>query len=160
MEGQDPRPWQAFHNQEVSGSGWIAYGESQTGLNHTFNEDNYILLPLQNNRLLVAVADGLGGHNAGQVASSLACETLYACAHKGMLDCSADSGDSIAQSLAAIVLAAHQTIAQRSQAIAAFAGMGCTLTAVIVSATRAWFCHVGDSRLYRISNNICRADYR
>ncbi len=156
MEGQYPTLWHAFHNREVSGNGWAAYGESQTGWNHALNEDNYILLPLQNNRLLVAVADGLGGHNAGQIASRLACETLYSCAQKGMLDRPEDSGYSIAQSLEAIVLEAHQMIGQRSQAIAACEGMGCTLTAVIISATRAWFCHVGDSRLYQIGNNICQ----
>jgi PPM family protein phosphatase len=156
MEGQDPRHWQAFHHREVSGSGWIAYGESQTGWNHALNEDNYILLPLQNNRLLVAVADGLGGHNAGQVASRLACDTLYGCAQKGMLNPPENGAYSIAQSLEAIVLQAHQTIAQRSYAVAAFKGMGCTLTTVLVSATEAWFCHVGDSRLYQIGNNICQ----
>jgi PPM family protein phosphatase len=156
MEGQGPSAWQSFHNREVSGSGWIAYGESQTGWNHALNEDNCILLPLQNNRLLVAVADGLGGHNAGQVASRLACETLYDCAQQGMLDRPDDGAYHIAQSLESIVLEAHQIIGQRSQAIAAYEGMGCTLTAVIISATRAWFCHVGDSRLYHIGNNICQ----
>jgi PPM family protein phosphatase len=65
----------------------------------------------------------------------------------------ANRGYSIAQSMEAMVLAAHHTIVARSHTNARFAGMGCTLTAAVVSASRAWYCHVGDTRLYHIGKS-------
>jgi PPM family protein phosphatase len=153
MDGHDTNTWKAFHNREVSGNGWSAYGESRTGRKRVFNEDNYTLLPLAQDHLLVAVADGLGGHSAGQLASRLACETLCACAYRDLVERVEDRGYSIAQSLEAMVIAAHRTIVARSHTNAIFAGMGCTLTAAVVSASRAWYCHVGDSRLYHIGKS-------
>jgi PPM family protein phosphatase len=155
MEGYDARPWQVFHNRELSGGGWSAYGESRTGSKRAFNEDNYILAPLAHDRLLVAVADGLGGHNAGQVASRLACETLFDAACNGTLDRHDDSDQNMLQSLESTILEAHQRIAMWSKDIEAFEGMGCTLTAAIVAQHRAWYCHVGDSRLYQIGSATC-----
>ncbi|MEZ5572780.1 MAG: protein phosphatase 2C domain-containing protein [Halioglobus sp.] len=155
MESLDTRPWRAYHNRQLRGSGWSAYGESRKGSNRACNEDNYILAPLAHDRLLVAVADGLGGHNAGRIASRLACETLYDSAHNGTLDRIDDSGGSVLQALEAVIQDAHQRIAMWSKDIAAFEGMGCTLTAAVIAMHRAWYCHVGDSRLYQISDTSC-----
>lgn len=152
MDRPYSEPWQAYHNRELSGSGWVAYGGSQTGRNRPHNEDSYILLPLDNSRLLAAVADGLGGHRAGEIASSLACQTLYLRALGGALDGVEHAG----HALEAMVAEAHHTIAARSQASAASEGMGCTLTVALLGPNNAWFCHVGDSRLYQIRNNACR----
>ncbi|MEZ5503831.1 MAG: protein phosphatase 2C domain-containing protein [Halioglobus sp.] len=155
MEANDNRPWQSYHNRQLNGRGWTSYGESRAGSKRASNEDNYILAPLAHDRLLVAVADGLGGHNAGQVASRLACESLYDATRNGALDPTDHSDRSIVHALAAVVLDAHQRIAMWSKDIAAFEGMGCTLTAAIIAAHRAWYCHVGDSRLYQIGSTTC-----
>jgi protein phosphatase len=155
MDGHEPRPWEAFHNRKLSGRGWCAYGESRAGAARAANEDNYILVPLAHDRLLVAVADGLGGHNAGQIASRLACETLFDAARNGSLDPHDDSDQSILRSLESTILDAHERIALWSKDIEAFEGMGCTLTAAIVAQHRAWYCHVGDSRLYHIGGTTC-----
>jgi protein phosphatase len=156
MDGHEPRPWEAFHNRKLSGRGWCAYGESRAGTARTANEDNYILVPLAHDRLLVAVADGLGGHNAGQIASRLACETLFDAACNGTLDRHDDSDQGVLQALESTILNAHQRIAMWSTDIEAFEGMGCTLTAAIIAAHRVWYCHVGDSRLYHISGTTCQ----
>lgn len=155
MEGHDTRPWQAFQNRALHGRGWSAYGESRTGSKRASNEDNYVLAPLAHDRLLVAVADGLGGHNAGQVASRLACETLFDAVRNGTLDAHDDSDQSILHALESTILEAHQRIALWSKDIKAFEGMGCTFTAAIVAQHRAWYCHVGDSRLYHIGSATC-----
>lgn len=152
MDGHQPRAWEALHNREISGRGWCAYGESRAGTARAYNEDNYILAPLAHDRLLVAVADGLGGHNAGQIASRLACETLFDAARNGTLDRHDGSDQGILHVLETTILDAHRRIAMWSQDIEAFEGMGCTLTAAIVVQHRAWYCHVGDSRLYRIGS--------
>lgn len=85
---------------------------------------------------LYAVADGMGGHRGGDVASSLALETVEA----RFLE-----GDG---SLADQVRAANGAVHDRSVADRAVSGMGTTLTAVIVEDATARLAHVGDSRAY------------
>jgi protein phosphatase len=106
------------------------------------NEDAHLVEPL-----LFVVADGMGGHQAGEVASALAVQTLHARLADG-----AHSVDvvvaAVAEANAAIFHAAHQNDGQR--------GMGTTLTAIAVLpadgehvATLA-LVNVGDSRTYRM----------
>jgi serine/threonine protein phosphatase PrpC len=154
MDQYGPGRRQALQRRIVDGSGWITHGESLTGHGHAINDDNFALLPLANNRVFMAVADGLGGHNTGYIASLLACETLAACARRDEADLIGSSAR-VVPTLAAMVHEAHAVIARRSRAVAACRGMGCTLTAVVASAGEAWFCHVGDSRFYRIGLEAC-----
>jgi PPM family protein phosphatase len=95
------------------------------------NEDSYLV-----EAPLFAIADGMGGHRGGDVASSLALETVEA----RFLD-----GDG---SLADQVREANRAVHDRSQADRAVSGMGTTLTAVIVEDATARLAHVGDSRAY------------
>jgi serine/threonine protein phosphatase PrpC len=91
-----------------------------------------------------AVADGLGGHNAGDVASRLAIEPLAA------LDrtLEAGRGGGVAEALARAVREANRAVFQRAQADARVRGMGTTLTAVAIVDSSAYLAHVGDSRCY------------
>jgi protein phosphatase len=84
---------------------------------------------------LYAVADGMGGHQGGEVASKLALETL-ARAADGRSD------------LAEVVRDANRTVYSRAAQDPGLAGMGTTLTAVLVQDDRLHLAHVGDSRLY------------
>ena len=100
------------------------------GLHRSTNEDAFIAEPP-----LFAVADGMGGARAGEVASHLALETLVeALAAAAVLHDAA--------------LAANERVYELSQADRAHAGMGTTLTAVVLRDDRLEFAHVGDSRLY------------
>ena len=157
MNIEEKRPWQAFHDREVRGSGWSGYGESLAGHKNAANQDSFILMPLQSTpHLLAAVADGLGGHNAGDVASQTACEAIYACVTRGLLDRIGETGKDVKKILAAMTLEAHQAIASRSAGDPELDGMGSTLTMALIDHESAWFCHVGDSRLYHISGTQCR----
>src|SRR4029453_4775485 len=95
------------------------------------NEDSYLVL-----EPLYAVADGMGGHRGGEVASSLALETI-----QGMFE----RGEG---SLAEEVVEANRAVFDRSQNDRNVSGMGTTLTAAQVDGSRVHLVHVGDSRAY------------
>ena len=95
------------------------------------NEDSYLV-----EAPLYAVADGMGGHKGGDVASSLALETVEAMFR---------DGDG---TLADQVREANRAVHERSIADQKVRGMGTTLTAVTIEGTDARFVHVGDSRAY------------
>jgi serine/threonine protein phosphatase PrpC len=132
---------------------------SHPGLRRDENEDSVCARP---DLGLFAVADGLGGHAAGQVASRLAVDTLEA-ALGGALDpadaaragCGPPPGDPAARLRAAIALANDRVgllAAHRPE----YLGMATTLAAVLFdppgdSGTMAVVAHVGDSRVYRWS---------
>lgn len=156
MQEEENRPWQAFHNREVSGPGWSSYGESVTGRRRAANQDSFMLIPLHSSRLLAAVADGLGGHNAGDVASRTACDAIYTCVARGLLDGVDDGDATIERKLEQITREAHHAIARRSIRDPDLQGMASTLTLALVSDRAAWFCHVGDSRLYHVAGSGCR----
>ena len=95
------------------------------------NEDSYLLLDP-----LYAVADGMGGHRGGEVASSLALETV-----KELFS----AGDG---SLTEQVERANRAVYERSRSDREVQGMGTTLTAVVVQGAKVRLAHVGDSRGY------------
>lgn len=89
-----------------------------------------------------AVADGLGGHRGGEVASNLALESI---APLDALD-----PKRAAEKIGEAVRSANRTVSQRAGADSQLAGMGTTMTAVVISADTAHLAHVGDSRCYLI----------
>ncbi|HET6495610.1 MAG TPA: PP2C family serine/threonine-protein phosphatase [Thermoleophilia bacterium] len=103
---------------------------SDIGLHRKTNEDAVVVAPP-----LYAVCDGMGGAQAGEVASALAAETLAAGVADGL-------------SLLAAAEAANAAVFARAQSDSAHAGMGTTLTAVLLDADTGHFVHVGDSRAY------------
>ena len=110
------------------------YVGTDTGRQRRANEDSMLA-----RSPLFVVADGMGGAQAGEVASRLAIESF-----QHGLDDTTDAE----RSLAAYARAANVSIHERSQADAAHAGMGTTLTAVYVGAEEVAIAHVGDSRAY------------
>jgi protein phosphatase len=107
---------------------------SDTGLQRRENEDSaYAAAPL------FVVADGMGGAQAGEVASRLAIEAFQ----EGL-----DSSGSPEERLAERVRAANRQIYDRSRAETGREGMGTTLTAAYLDDAQLAIAHVGDSRAY------------
>ena len=102
-----------------------------------YQEDSIHVGELADGRLLVAVADGMGGHAAGEVASALALETL-----KASLEAGIELGE-------AFRLANQQVHAKSKEP--GKQGMGTTMVAVLVDEGRYQVANVGDSRGYRLS---------
>ena len=90
---------------------------------------------------LFAVADGMGGARAGEVASRMAVEELAAMS---------DPGSKAEESLRAVAQSANRRIYEMAQGDSEHAGMGTTFTAVYVNGREVAVGHVGDSRLYRL----------
>jgi serine/threonine protein phosphatase PrpC len=100
---------------------------------------------------LLVVADGMGGHQAGDVASSLAVATLKQ-ALTDALNASLPQDDQAWHALLrAAVQEANRQVYAQARADAARRGMGTTLTVAVVTETRAHLAHVGDSRAYLLN---------
>ena len=112
---------------------------SDVGLLREGNEDSAYAGPR-----LLAVADGMGGHAAGEVASAVAISTLTD------LDEDLPAGD-LLHALAEAVTRANHILHDMVAADPSIGGMGTTLTAMLWSGTRVALCHIGDSRAYVLS---------
>ncbi|HEY1005321.1 MAG TPA: protein phosphatase 2C domain-containing protein [Streptosporangiaceae bacterium] len=121
---------------------WAA--SSETGLVRQNNEDSAYA-----GRLLYAVADGLGGHAAGEVASAAAIEVLRA------YDTETDPA-ALLETLGRAVAEANREIDRRAAEDPARLGMGTTLTAMLCSGTAAALVHIGDSRAFRLRGGHLR----
>ena len=98
------------------------------------NEDSYVI-----EEPLFAVADGMGGHRGGAVASSLALEALREVLHDDRV---APTG------LIEEIKAANQRVLRRGESDRELRGMGTTLTALMTEGGKAHIAHIGDSRAY------------
>jgi protein phosphatase len=114
------------------------FSHSDTGRARRANEDSYFA-----RSPVFVVADGMGGAQAGEVASRLAVEAF----ERGL---EAEDGGSGEELLARRVHAANARIHEMSQAEQEHAGMGTTITAAHVGEHDVAIAHVGDSRAYRL----------
>jgi PPM family protein phosphatase len=101
------------------------------------NQDATAALALADGRYLVAVADGMGGHQAGEVASAMALEVLTR-------ELSGGAG------LRDAVVAANSAVYEHARENSAFSGMGTTMVAVLLDGGTYQVANVGDSRAYRV----------
>ena len=120
--------------------------KSAVGLVRAGNEDSALT-----SRSLVAVADGMGGHAAGEVASRIAITTL---AKESEVftnkDVDTESADDLFSSS---LLTVDTTISEYTIENPELAGMGTTLSALFLRSGSVAALHVGDSRIYRLRGN-------
>jgi protein phosphatase len=118
-----------------------AFGITDIGNFRHNNEDSFLI---REDLGLFAVADGMGGHHAGEVASRLAVDTLaleVECANRAR-----PKGEVLRNA----ATAAHDLVAEKSAATLLMGGMGTTLSALLFEQGSAHIAHVGDSRIYRL----------
>src|SRR5215472_14907866 len=111
---------------------------SDVGLLREGNEDSAYAGPN-----LLVIADGMGGHAAGEVASAVAISAL------AELDDNVPGNDMLG-ALAKAVARASAELHDMSAADPSVEGMGTTLTAMLWSGSRVALCHIGDSRAYML----------
>lgn len=127
-----------------------ALAHSDVGRVKPSNEDSYLVDPTLQ---LYVVADGMGGHAAGEVASETAVTEIRRVVkeQQALLEDFAETGKGrgeILQLLEDAVRTAGRTIYEMAQADAARRGMGTTVSLLLVTPTRGFIAHVGDSRVY------------
>lgn len=116
------------------------YAITDIGRMRPINEDSYYA-PREGERFC-AVADGMGGHNAGEVASALAVQT-YAENMRAVRRVTAEA-------LKNAVARANEAVYRASQESPEVSGMGTTFSALAMEGANAFIAHVGDSRVYLI----------
>jgi protein phosphatase len=136
---------------------FIAAGLSDVGLQREHNEDSFCIL--SEHRLFV-VADGMGGHRAGDVASRLATNVMHAFFDATRIDGSgvslSDDSDTpltaAQKRLVSAVKLANQRIFQASMQNRSVHGMGTTIVSALLDREnrKLHIVHVGDSRAYRV----------
>ncbi|MDE2291111.1 MAG: Stp1/IreP family PP2C-type Ser/Thr phosphatase [Elusimicrobia bacterium] len=127
-------------------------GKTDPGKVRERNEDSLGLIPELG---LAVVADGMGGHNSGEVASSLAVDTILAFARDflgGGRNAVPEGGDASlsprARQLTHFIESANTVIFEKSRAFKKDQGMGTTVVAALADEKGLTVAHVGDSRLY------------
>ncbi|BCS31122.1 hypothetical protein TBR22_A03220 [Luteitalea sp. TBR-22] len=133
----------------------IGGSATDTGPVREVNEDRVLC----DDRLgLYAVFDGVGGHNAGEVASQLALETLAGYIARSAANAEDDTWpmgwdprfSTTSNRLRTAVVLANQRVHLASQSDPSLQGMATTVAAVLVAGNVVSFANVGDSRIYRL----------
>lgn len=129
-----------------------AAGVSETGTVRKTNEDRFVA---EQDVRLFAVADGMGGHRAGEVASRLAMESVTAFIQRSSQDTDFTWPYGIDATLSfdgnrlrTAIHLANRRIFQAAEQTHGYSGMGTTIVGMLLGQGKAVIAHVGDSRLY------------
>jgi protein phosphatase len=128
----------------------IAYKTDQ-GKRRGKNEDAILV---DQDRGLFLLADGISRHPAGEIASELVVRKVHA--YLGDRVQSLTRGDDICGLLSDAIIHADTMLKKKAEADITLRGMGTTLVAMLIKDRRAFICHVGDSRAYRLRKTIER----
>ncbi len=115
---------------------------SHVGRVRKVNQDRYFIQQEENGTYVVLVADGMGGHVAGEVASELAVTTI-----SSELNHNKDITD-YKERLVRAIEAANDKIYKEAEKNELYSGMGTTIVAALAGKRSLWIAHVGDSRAY------------
>jgi protein phosphatase len=123
-----------------SGMKFVAAGLTDVGRERDHNEDTFLIDEALG---LFIVADGMGGHRAGEVASALARDTVAESVRENATGSRLDTLDQA-------IRRANQRVVKEGQANRARKGMGTTIVALISDGDGLGIAHAGDSRCYRL----------
>lgn len=129
-------------------------GSTHVGMKRSHNEDNFFLLGDEN---LYVVADGMGGHSSGEVASQIAVETIA----NFFIDTARDNEITWPYKedkaltydenrLVTGIKLSNRRVYETAQSDARYRGMGTTIVSLMCGQMGAYVGHVGDSRGYRV----------
>ena len=124
---------------------------SDVGKKRTQNEDSFYASDFIKNTGYIIVADGMGGHNAGEIASKMAVDTI-----REYFSENADwkTVNDIRRILKESIEQANKKIFEKSQKDEILFGMGTTIVLCIIEENNLYIANVGDSRLYHIKKDV------
>ncbi len=132
----------------------IAAGKTDTGVVRSNNEDNFIV---DERRRLLVVADGMGGHAAGEVASKMAVSIIsdHLLGRQKFVGAYNNTYSPSTNNLNSALRLANSAIFEAAESTPKLHGMGTTVVAVLICGNRLSIAHIGDSRVYLVrSGNI------
>ncbi len=129
------------------------FPKTDQGRVRDLNEDNYLV---DKKLALSIVADGMGGHAAGEVASAIAVRVIHQEVRKradfikayGVGRASRDGAREIQHIMESAILRACSRVHEEAKADSSKRGMGTTLSSLLVTGSHGFVAHVGDSRIY------------
>lgn len=132
-------------------------GRTDVGHVRSSNEDNF---KIDQDRNLFVVCDGMGGHQAGEIASSEACNVISYCLSELTSELESDSilaipakfpllGDILIKA----IRIANRSVYIKSRSRSDYSGMGTTVVAAVLQNDLVNIAHVGDSRAYRLTDD-------
>lgn len=132
-----------------------AYAKSDKGKVREINQDYFYISNSLDEVQLYILADGMGGYNGGEIASSLAVQTAKNYIENNFKEIEKDR-DSIIQLLGSSMEYANMVVYEKSKENPELQGMGTTLEICLIYNNKVYIGHVGDSRVYRIRKQFIR----
>ncbi len=130
----------------------IAVGTNR-GMVREVNEDSFSTTQLNQNTCCLIIADGMGGHKAGQIASGLACSIITN--HiKEVFDLKGINDENAGTCLADAISIANKKLYSDQLADESLSGMGTTVVAAVITQSNIHICSAGDSRLYVVDDKL------
>jgi protein phosphatase len=129
------------------------FGRTDTGMVRKKNEDNFCILT---ERKFFVVADGMGGHKGGEVASRLAIESLVEMFSPDTVMAISGNPEEIRHTMLNSFRRCNKTVINQAEADENLKGMGSTLVACLIDDNTAYVCHVGDVRCYLLDSDRMR----
>lgn len=131
------------------------FAKTDIGKERKINEDFYYISEPEDKIKLFILADGMGGYNAGEVASKMAVETVKEYIYKHF-EKSKENKEKIENLIRESIEYANETIYKQAKNKKELSGMGTTLDVCLIYNSRLYIGHIGDSRVYRIRKEFMR----
>ena len=129
--------------------------KTDVGKARDLNEDSYYVPQEEDDLKLFIVADGMGGYNGGEIASSLAIKAAKSYIETNFISTPKDR-ESIAELIKSGMQYANMVVYEKSKEDEALKGMGTTMEICFLYENKMYIGHIGDSRIYRIRKHIIR----
>lgn len=129
--------------------------KTDVGKARDLNEDSYYVPQEDDDLKLFIVADGMGGYNGGEIASSLAIKAAKNYIETNFISTPKDR-ESILELIKSSMQYANMVVYEKSKEDDELKGMGTTMEICFVYENKMYIGHIGDSRIYRIRKHIIR----
>lgn len=131
------------------------FAKTDIGKERKINEDFYYISGPEDKIKLFILADGMGGYNAGEVASKMAVEAVKEYIYKHF-ERNKKSKEMLENLIRESIEYANEDIYKKAQSKKELSGMGTTLDVCLIYNSRIYIGHIGDSRVYRIRKEFMR----
>ena len=131
------------------------FAKSDIGKAREMNQDAYYASQPSDNVGLYIVADGMGGYNGGEIASSLAVTATKNFIENNFVE-TEHTKEKLQELVKNAIEYANMLVYEKSKEVPELEGMGTTIEVALVHNNRVYIGHVGDSRIYRIRKDIIR----